>query len=210
MLVYDWVEGELLGGPAAKRQLESSAHQRFRRLPAHDIVRALDTVYALHRELEQRGWVAVDFYDSCLIYDFDASAMHVVDLDMYHQGPYVNDMGRAFGSSRFMAPEEYELGATIDMRTTVHTLGRAALVFLSDGTPARLPFRGQDALYAAVAKACEPSPTARFQSVAAFLLGLAKRYRGELRQAQPSSAGPNCPLTTSSPPGILFIVNSES
>jgi hypothetical protein len=34
------------------------------------------------------------------------------------------DMGRLFGSTRFMAPEEFELGVMIDQSTTVFTLGR--------------------------------------------------------------------------------------
>ena len=56
-------------------------------------------------------------------------------------------MGRMFGSSRFMAHEEFERGARIDERTTVFTMGRTAAVLLSDGTLERRPFRGSDALY---------------------------------------------------------------
>ena len=39
-----------------------------------------------------------------------------------------------FGSSRFMAPEEFERGALIDERTNVFTMGRTAAVLLADGT----------------------------------------------------------------------------
>jgi serine/threonine-protein kinase len=73
--------------------------------------------------------------------------VHIVDLDMYHQGPFTNEMGRMFGSKRFMAPEELELGAQIDERTTLFTMGRTAAVFLSDNSLEREPFRGSDALY---------------------------------------------------------------
>jgi hypothetical protein len=60
---------------------------------------------------------------------FAARAIHLVDLDGYRP-PYTLDRERQFGSSRFMAPEEWQRGATIDERTTVYTLGRAAFVFL--------------------------------------------------------------------------------
>jgi serine/threonine-protein kinase len=66
-----------------------------------------------------------------------------------------------FGSTRFMAPEEFQLGARIDERTTVFSLGRAAFVFLGErGTP---PQR------AAATRACSPDPAARFATVEAFL-----------------------------------------
>ena len=40
--------------------------------------------------------------------DFEARRLHLIDLDSYHRGPTVNEMGRMFGSTRFMAPEEFE------------------------------------------------------------------------------------------------------
>jgi hypothetical protein len=51
----------------------------------------------------------VDFYDGCLLYDFTSQELRVIDLDMYSRGPFTNTMGRIFGSTRFMAPEEFEL-----------------------------------------------------------------------------------------------------
>lgn len=53
----------------------------------------------------------------------------MIDLDTYSRGPVVNTMGRMFGSTRFMAPEEFARGAVIDQRTTVFTLGRLAWHF---------------------------------------------------------------------------------
>ncbi len=35
------------------------------------------------------------------------------DIDLYSKKPYVNKMGRLWGSSRFMSPEEFELNAMI-------------------------------------------------------------------------------------------------
>jgi serine/threonine-protein kinase len=165
LLVYQWLDGELLGVPRANRDDPKSSFQRFRSLPTPTILTCLDAVFDLHDALARFGWIAVDFYDGCLIYDFASGRLGVVDLDMYHDGPFRNEMGRMFGSERFMAPEEFELGARIDERTTVFVLGRAALVFLSDGTLTPGAFRGCPSLFEVVAKACDPCPSRRFGSV---------------------------------------------
>ena len=166
MLVYDWADGELLGVPADRREDLASAFQRFRALPAAEIVAALDVVLDLHARLEALGYVAVDFYDGCLLYDFGARRLTVIDLDTYHEGPFVNAMGRMFGSTRFMAPEEFCLGADVDRRTTVFTLGRLIAVMLSDGTLDRAPFRGGDARHAVALRACREAPPDRYGFVA--------------------------------------------
>ena len=171
LLVYQWVDGELVRVDAAIRNDPRSTFQRFRRLPSHEIIRALDLVYELHHQLAQLGWIAVDFYDGCMIYDFDCRDLHIVDLDNYCDAPFINEMGRMFGSSRFMAPEEFERGARIDERTTVFTMGRTAAVLLSDGTLERPPFRGGDALYEVVRRACCEDPEKRYDSMTAFFAG---------------------------------------
>jgi serine/threonine protein kinase, bacterial len=87
---------------------------------------------------------------------------------MYGEGPFHNEMGCMFGSTRFMAPEEFELGALIDERTNIFVMGRTALVFLSDGTLNVNAFRGTRALFEVVARACEPERSRRCESLAAF------------------------------------------
>jgi len=168
-LVYEWLAGDLVGVPAAQRDDPACSFQRFRALPVEAVVDALDAVYDLHRELAALGWVAGDLYDRALIYDFDRGVMRVIDLDSYHRGPRKNEMGRMFGSTRFMAPEEFELGALIDQQTTVFTLGRTAAVLLSNGTLDRAPFRGSDAQHAVVARACTEARGGRHASVGEFV-----------------------------------------
>jgi len=159
LLVYDWVDGELIGTSAAGRADSASAFSRFLALAPRERAVALDAVFALHVRLAERGWIASDFYDGSLIYDFARREIHVVDLDSYRDTPFTNEMGRMFGSMRFMAPEEFERGALIDERTTVFTMGRTVAQFLSLGTPE---------LVALIARACAPDPAARFQTLAEF------------------------------------------
>lgn len=168
LLVYPWLDGELLGVPRERRDDPQSAFQRFRSLPADTILSCLDALFDLHAKLVQAGWIAVDFYDGSLLYDFTACRLWAVDLDMYHDRPFHNEMGEMFGSSRFMAPEEFELGALIDEQTTLFVMGRTALVFLSDGTLNAESFRGSCALYDVVTQACSLAREHRFESMAAF------------------------------------------
>lgn len=181
MLVFDWVTGELLGTARESRSDPSSAYVRFRQLPVERILAALDEVIDLHRELASAGYVAVDFYDGSLLYDFGASRIHAIDLDSYHRGPFVNRMGRMFGSTRFMAPEEFERGAEIDERTTVHTLGRCVLELLTN--PLTGSFRGPTLLRELAETASARLPTARHPAVAEF----AAAWREQRNEAGPTS-----------------------
>lgn len=72
MLVYEWCSGDLV----------RAALQRFRSLPAPEIERVLDAIVDLHRALVRAGWIASDFYDGSLLYDFTTGALHVIDLDV--------------------------------------------------------------------------------------------------------------------------------
>lgn len=168
VLVYEWVDGDLVGAPTAERDDPASAFQRFLALPTEAIARCLDVLYELHRDLARAGWVAVDLYDGSLIYNFDKARLRVIDLADYHRGPFINVMGRMFGSSRFMAPEEFQRGAMIDERTNVFVLGRFAAVFLGGGVLTPDTFRGTPAMFEVVARACEREPVRRFDSMVEF------------------------------------------
>jgi len=99
---------------------------RFRSLPVPNILATLDTIYDAHVALTEHGFVASDFYDGCIIYDFDGAQTFLCDLDEYRPGPWKLERDRAYGSTRFMAPEEFRRGATIDHVTNVFNLERAA------------------------------------------------------------------------------------
>ena len=168
MLVYEWVPGELIGVKRSERANPTSPFQRFRALPTARLLGAFDLVFDFHRHVAELGWVAADFYDGSMIYDFPDQSLHLIDLDQYRDQPFTNDMGRMFGSTRFMAPEEFERGARIDEVTNVFTMGRVIAVFLSDGTLDLAPFRGGKPLYDVMIQACRLERNERFPSMKAF------------------------------------------
>ena len=173
-LVYDWVPGEVLwDGTVHTREQRASdpacPHVRFRALPVPEILEALDTIYDVHVMLADMGYVAVDLYDGCFIYDFEGQRMSLCDLDEYSEGPFVLEKARNFGSSRFMAPEEFVRGSLIDQVTNVYTLGRTAHVLLGDDVGSLSSFRGTEAMLDVLVRATQRDRSLRYPSVEAFV-----------------------------------------
>ena len=167
-LVYEWVDGE---GLRPERELctdEVHPRDRFCALPAPEIIDALNVIYDVHILIAKKGFIAEDFYDGCIIYDFEMKRIHLYDFDHYHPGPFINDRGRLNGSSRFMAPEEFQKGERIDERTNVFMLGRTAFVLLANNSDARNDWKGNDALWHVAKKATNVDKQLRYPSVQEF------------------------------------------
>lgn len=167
-LVYEAATGDLVRVPPDRRDDPESAYQRLAHLPAEQLLAVFNVLIDLHRALAAAGWIAIDLYDGCLIVDFASGSLSVIDLDTYRRGPSVNDMGRMFGSSIFMAPEEFKLGAVIDERTTTFTLGRLVWHFGTRLTEAAADFCGPAKVAHVIRQACQDSPSERYATVGAF------------------------------------------
>ncbi len=167
-LVYDYAPGELIGTNAIRRADPRSAYRRFAHLKAHQLLSHFDNIINLHQQLADVGWVASDLYDGCLLIDFDTGQLTLIDLDCYQREPYLNTMGRMFGSSRFMAPEEFQLGAPIDQRTTVYNLGRLVWHFGTRIADRADHFCGSAAVQAVVQQATNTKRVNRFDTVEHF------------------------------------------
>ncbi|MGI6200329.1 MAG: serine/threonine protein kinase [Christensenellales bacterium] len=173
-LIFDWVQGQCLHAhwdAAAHPEYThpQSPYERYRRLPLNKRLNSLATILDVHAAVERAGYVAVDLYDGSLIYDFSTDATTVCDIDFYAPGPLINTMGRMWGSSRFMSPEEFTLGAAIDARSNVFSLGAMAFVFLGGGKNRdRALWEAGDALYGVMQRAMSPERDLRYPTVAAL------------------------------------------
>jgi serine/threonine protein kinase len=168
-VVFDWTDATPLG-----RQYERSHVVRSLTLPAR--ADAVQQIYDFHVHAAALGWVAIDLYEGSVMIDADSGRVVLCDLDFYHQGATTNRMGRMWGSTRFMSPEEYELGAPIDEVTNVFALGALAHTFLGDdATKSRAAWAGSDAQFDVAARAMCAERDARWPSVAA----LAEAWRYE-------------------------------
>jgi serine/threonine-protein kinase len=122
-LIYPWVDGAVLNH-ATTAGSDRSGLERFVTLDPGEIRAAIDAILDAHLTITAASFVSVDLYDGCFLYDFDQRHTHLIDLDEYRPGPFVLTQDRLPGSTRYMAPEEFTRGATIDERTTVFHLGR--------------------------------------------------------------------------------------
>jgi len=169
VLVYPWVDGEVLyhatRPPRMSRADPASAIARFRREAIPAVEGTLDELIDAHLVVARAGFVAVDLYDGCVIYDFAARRAALCDLDEYRPGPFTVEGDRLPGSTRYMAPEEHRRGARIDERTTVFNLGRAVRLLLDAGDDERA-WRGTAAQLAVVARATRDEPSERYPAVA--------------------------------------------
>jgi serine/threonine-protein kinase len=158
-LVFDWTDATPVG-----KQYDRS--HVVRSLPASARADAVQQIYDFHVHAAARGWVAIDLYDGSVMLDADGGRVTLCDLDLYERGPVVNRMGRMWGSTRFMSPEEYRLGAPIDQVTNVFALGALAHTFLGDdATKSREAWVGSDAQFDVVARALRAERDARWPSV---------------------------------------------
>lgn len=171
-LVFPWYDGTVLY-PATKLGRAIRTHPdgpwvRFRALPQQRAYDAIEALLDVHLAITAAGYVAVDLYDGCLLYDFHNHRLRLVDLDEYRPGPFTLEADRLPGSTRFMAPEEFRRGATIDTRTTVYALGRAIRLLL-DATDVELQWRGTEPQLAVVTQATRTDPDERYADVPALM-----------------------------------------
>ena len=132
VVIYEYAEGECLfdhwNFDRYEKTKEITPMMRFKSLPVEKRLKVADKLFSFFESFIDAGYVAVDFYDSSIIYDFENDNVTFCDIDLFRKTPTVNDLGTGyFGTKRLKAPEENELGAVIDEQTSLFTLG--AIIF---------------------------------------------------------------------------------
>lgn len=131
--VFEWADGECLFDhwnfeKYQRNSLLKSPKQRFGELPIYKKMKCVDVLFSFLHSVNERGYVAVDFYDGSIMYDFENDGTTICDIDFFKKAPVINDLGEDwFGTKRLKAPEEYKEESVIDERTNIFTLG--ALIF---------------------------------------------------------------------------------
>ncbi|UOY93320.1 serine/threonine-protein kinase [Ectobacillus sp. JY-23] len=172
--IFDWFSGESLHMPRSfpgdsKYTEPRSPFHRYRKLSVAQRLASLHALFSFHVHVEAKNYVAIDFYDGSILYDFDNHTTKMCDIDLYSPKPYVNKAGRMWGSSRFMAPEEVTFGAVIDEKTNVFAMGAAAFVLLGDGRNRSFTYwEANKDLYEVARKAIQENREERYTSVKAF------------------------------------------
>lgn len=161
-MVFRWADGDCMG------RMYPAAHRRFMSLPVKARLAVFQDILDFFEYVASQGYVAIDFYDGSILYDFESGKTTVCDIDFFRKQPCVNDMGRMWGSSRFQAPEEYELGAAIDEITNVYTVGATAFALFGGYNRAMDHWQLSDALFQAASRAVSDDRPRRQQSIRQF------------------------------------------
>ncbi|MCI1832517.1 MAG: hypothetical protein LKI77_06210 [Bifidobacterium sp.] len=187
--VYEWAKGECLWDHwnferYSRNASLRSPSRRFLALPVERRLAAVEVLFSFLSHCARRGYVAVDFYDGSIIYDFDSDTTTICDVDLFRRGPVINTVGEEWpGTKRFKAPEEYARGSVIDERTIVFTLGAMISDFFGPASAADMESRYEnnrfcagppavwqlgDACRETVMKATDPRRETRFGTIDEF------------------------------------------
>ncbi|MWC30639.1 serine/threonine protein kinase [Paenibacillus sp. MMS18-CY102] len=173
--IFEWFPGECLHSHwlfagIAKHTHPDSPFYKFKQLPIAKRLQSLNTIYEFHEYVEASGYVAVDFYDGSLLYDFSMDEMKICDIDFYRPAPSVNDMGEGFwGATRSKSPEEFTLGAPLDARTNVFTMGAIAFGLLGGEMDHSFSqWEGNRSLYEVALRAVSRDRELRYPTIQAF------------------------------------------
>ena len=169
--VYKWVNGESLHAhwnfeKYPKYTHPQSPNVKFNNLELKHKLDCIDVIFNLHQEVAKQNYVAIDFYDGSIMYDFDTNTTTICDIDFYSKSPFKNEMGRLWGSSRFMSPEEFQLGEAIDEITNVFTMGAVAFELLGNNYNRSIEdWKASEKLFQVAKKATSNDRNQRYQSI---------------------------------------------
>lgn len=159
VMVFKWVDGDCMG------RMYPASHRRFMQLPVEVRLKVFRDILSCFEYIVSQNYVAIDFYDGSIMYDFESGKTTICDIDFFQKQPCTNTMGRMWGSSRFQSPEEYRLGAVIDEITNVYTAGATAFALFGEYSRTIDSWQLTETLFAVASKAVSDNRADRQQSI---------------------------------------------
>jgi serine/threonine-protein kinase len=145
---------------------DSPDYMRFMQMPPEHKMRAFEDIMKFHAHVAAKGYVALDFYDGSILYDYEKNKIIICDIDLYQKSPFINvgNFG-IVGSARYVSPEECIPDAVIDEITNVYTMGATAFALFAYGDRSPETWTLDAALYNVVKKAVSGERADRQQSI---------------------------------------------
>lgn len=162
-VIFKWENGKCMG------RMYPKSHREFMSLPNDIKLNVFADIMDFMEYIAEKNYVAIDFYDGSIMYDIERQKTTICDIDFFRKSPTVNDMGRMWGSSLFMSPEEYELGAELDEITNVYTLGAMAFALFGNYERDLESWTLNEKMFRVATKATNEDRRKRYQFVADFI-----------------------------------------
>ena len=161
-MIFKWIYGYCMGRVCQKE------HKIFMQLLTHEKLNIFFDILDFLEYVNSNGYVAIDFYDGSIIYDSINRKITICDIDYFEKMPCINNMGRMFGSAKFMSPEEFEKGADIDEITNVYTAGAFAFALFGNYSRNIDDWKLSDELFTVASKAVSDNRDERYNSINEF------------------------------------------
>lgn len=158
-MIFKWEDGECMG------RMYPESHRRFMSLSNDTKLKVFVDILDFMKYIAEQSFVAIDFYDGSIMYDFENQKTIICDIDFFRKSPAANDMGRMWDSSVFMSPEEFEKGAVLDEVTNVYMLGAMAFSLFGNYKRDSENWQLSKDLYNIAVKATSDDRNNRYQSV---------------------------------------------
>jgi serine/threonine-protein kinase len=149
---------------------DSPDYMRFMQMPTEKKIRAFEDIVRFHAHVAVKGYVALDFYDGSILYDYANEKVIICDIDLYQKSPFLNAGSLGIvGSARYVSPEEYIPDAVIDEIMSVYTMGATAFALFAYGDRSPEAWTLNTALYDVAKKAVSDERSQRQQSIEQFI-----------------------------------------
>ena len=157
--VFDWFDGESFSVEIPL------FHEKYLALPTDKKISIYEKILQFHEYAAECNYIAVDFNDYSVLYNFDTDELKICDIDFYTKQPYINGLGISLGDQMLMAPEEFRIAGVSDETTNVYRMGATAFMLFSNYDRSPEAWTLNSNLYAVVKKAVSDVKTDRQQSI---------------------------------------------
>lgn len=157
-VIFDWVDA------VCAHRMYPSDCQKFRQIPLDKQTQIFEDILAFHFHVAVKGYVAVDFYEGSIMWDFKHERTVICDIDFYTKG-------KAYGSAALwghmptQSPEEHTDGELIDEVSNVYNMGATAFALLAGGDRSPEKWLLGKRLYDVVRRATSDERSQRQQSI---------------------------------------------
>jgi len=156
-LIFEWTNAEVMHTDYGIE------NERFKQTTTEMRMRIFDDILDFHKCAVEKGYIATDFYEANIMWDFDKKETVICDIDFYSKTPWG---GMTFwGNSPLSAPEERIDGGIRDEITNVYNMGAIAFVLFSGGSRSIESWPLDARLYAVALKAISDERNERQQTI---------------------------------------------